>query len=66
MQISTPMQLRDRSTAPAPQMHQDGAASFFDAHPVAEIIRGLVLSSVLWVLLALAVYLVYSMVLSVN
>jgi len=60
MQIST---LRDRSTAPAPQ---NGTASFFEAHPIGEIIRGLFLSSVLWVLLAIAVYMVYSMVLGVS
>jgi len=66
MQISTPMPLRDRSTAPATQTHHNGAASFFDAHPVAEIIRGLFLSSVLWFLLAIAVYFVYSMVLGSN
>lgn len=63
MQIST---LRDRPTAPAPQMHHNGAASFFEAHPIGEIIRGLFLSSLLWVLLAIAVYMVYSMVLGVS
>lgn len=66
MQMSTPMSLRDRSTAPAPQTRSGGTPSFFETHPIGEIIRGLFLSSVLWVLLAIAVYMVYSMVLGVS
>jgi hypothetical protein len=66
MQISTLTFLRDRSTASASQTRPGGTVSFFEAHPVAEIIRGLFLSSVLWVLLALAVYMVYAMVLGSN
>lgn len=37
--------------------------SFFEAHPLGEIVRGLVFSSVLWGLLAVGVYTVYAMVL---
>lgn len=37
--------------------------SFFNAYPVGEMVRGLFLSSILWIFLALAVYTVYSMVL---
>lgn len=66
MQISTPISLRARSTAPARQTRTDGAPSFFEAHPIGEIIRGLFLSSVLWILLAVGVYMVYSMVLGVS
>ena len=37
--------------------------SFFNAYPVGEMVRGLFLSSILWIFLALTVYTVYSMVL---
>ncbi len=37
--------------------------SFFNTYPVGEMVRGLFLSSILWIFLALAVYTVYSMVL---
>jgi hypothetical protein len=37
--------------------------SFFNAYPVGEMVRGLFLSSLLWVFLAMAVYMVYAMVL---
>jgi hypothetical protein len=65
MQISTPpMSLRERSTAPPTQPGDTG--SFLKNHPITEIIRGLVLSSVLWFLLAIGVYAVYTMVLGSN
>jgi hypothetical protein len=35
---------------------------FFDAHPVGEVVRSLFFSSILWMLLAIALYAVYSMV----
>lgn len=41
----------------------DQRHSRFAAHPIGEIIRGLVFSSVLWGLLAVGVYTVYAMVL---
>ena len=66
MQMSTPMSLRARSTAPTPETRTSGTPSFFETHPIGEIIRGLFLSAVLWVLLAIAVYMVYSMVLGVS
>lgn len=63
MQISTFIPLRDRSTAPETSTRPN---AFFTLHPVGEIIRGLFLSSLLWVLLAIAVYMVYSLVLGSN
>lgn len=65
MPISSSMSLRDRASV-SPRTQHDRASSFFEAHPVGEIIRGLFLSSVLWALLAISVYLVYSMVLRSN
>ena len=53
----------DRSTVPEQPTQPN---SFFAVHPVGEIIRGLFLSSLLWVLLAIAVYFVYSLVLGTN
>ncbi len=41
-------------------------SSFFDAHPVGEIVRGIFFSSVLWGLLAVGVYTVYAMVLGTH
>jgi hypothetical protein len=35
---------------------------FFQAHPIGEVIRSLFFSSILWMLLAVALYGVYSMV----
>ena len=37
--------------------------SYFDLHPITEIVRGLVYTSLLWGLLAVGVYAIYSMVL---
>ena len=65
MPISSSMSLRNRSSVQR-QADHSRAASFFETHPVGEIIRGLFLSSALWALLAISVYLVYSMVLSSN
>jgi hypothetical protein len=50
-------QLRHKRTA---------ANDFFTAHPVGEIARSLLLSSVGWVFIVIAVYTVYAMVLSRN
>ena len=36
---------------------------FFDTHPVGEVVRSLFFSSILWMLLAIILYAVYSMVL---
>lgn len=36
--------------------------SYFDVHPLAEVIRGLVFTSVMWGLLAVGVYSIYSIV----
>jgi hypothetical protein len=41
---------------------QREASEFFRRHPVTGIVRGLLFSSVLWVLLAVGVYAVYSIV----
>ena len=37
--------------------------SFFNAYPVGEMVRGLLISALLWTILALGVYTVYAMVL---
>ena len=37
-------------------------SGFFDTYPVADVVRSLVLSSVLWALLAVTVYTVYVMI----
>lgn len=38
-------------------------ASYFDLHPLAEVLRGLIYTSVLWGLLAVGIYSVYSIIL---
>jgi hypothetical protein len=38
------------------------STGFFEAHPVGEVVRSLFFSSILWMLLAIALYAVYSMV----
>ena len=38
------------------------STGFFEAHPVGEVVRSLFLSSILWMLLAIVLYAVYSMV----
>jgi len=40
------------------------ATGFFDVHPIGEILRSLFLSSILWVLIAAGVYMLYSMIVS--
>lgn len=37
-------------------------AGYFDVHPLAEVLRGLVYTSLLWGLLAVGVYTVYAIV----
>jgi hypothetical protein len=39
---------------------------FFTTHPVAEVARSLFFSSILWMLLAIALYAVYTMVVGSN
>jgi|1185.fasta_scaffold822392_1 hypothetical protein len=62
MQTST-LGWRDRSRESGSGQWNGKRQSFFGAHPIGEIIRGLVFSSVLWGLLAAGVYTVYAMVL---
>ena len=38
------------------------STGFFEAHPVGEVVRSLFFSSILWMLLAIVLYAVYSMV----
>jgi len=38
------------------------STGFFEAHPIGEVVRNLFFSSILWMLLAIALYAVYSMV----
>ena len=57
---------RGRNRETRPGQWNDKREGFFDAHPLGEIVRGLVFSSVLWGLLAVGVYTVYAMVLGVH
>jgi hypothetical protein len=41
---------------------QTSSTGFFEAHPVGEVVRSLFFSSILWMLLAIVLYAVYSMV----
>ena len=45
-----------------PGSDRTSSTSFFGAHPVGEVVRSLFFSSILWMLLAVALYAVYSMV----
>lgn len=67
MQTSTLLGWRSRNQEAKPEFswnpRQQG---FFEKHQVGEIVRGLVFSSVLWGLLAVGVYTVYSLVLGVR
>jgi hypothetical protein len=65
MQTST-FGLRNRNGENSSDPWNVKRQSFFDAHPLGEIVRGLVFSSVLWGLLAVGVYTVYAMVLGVR
>jgi hypothetical protein len=62
MQLST-LGWRGRNTESGPGLWNNKQESFFDTHPLGEIVRGVVFSSVLWGLLAVGVYTVYAMVL---
>jgi hypothetical protein len=42
--------------------HRISSTGFFHNHPVGEVVRSLFFSSVLWMLLAITLYAVYSMV----
>ena len=57
---------RSRNTENSSDLCDPKRERFFDAHPLGEIVRGLVFSSVLWGLLAVGVYTVYAMVLGVR
>jgi hypothetical protein len=37
-------------------------ANYFDLHPLADVVRGVLYTSILWCLLAVGVYTVYAMV----
>jgi hypothetical protein len=39
-----------------------GRSGYFDTHPVGEIVRSFFFSSILWMVLAMALYAVYTMV----
>ena len=66
MQASTILSWRSRNREAQPEFSWTRKESFFDKHQVGEIVRGLVFSSVLWGLLAVGVYAVYSMVLGTH
>ena len=63
MQTSTLLSWRNRSHEVKPGCSWNRKESFVAKHQVGEVVRGLVFSSVLWGLLAVGVYAVYSMVL---
>jgi hypothetical protein len=54
---------RDREEELSWPPHQEG---FFEKHQVGQVVQGLVMSSVMWGLLAVGVYAVYSMVLGIH
>jgi hypothetical protein len=45
-----------------PGSDRDSSNSFFGTHPIGEVVRSLFFSSILWMLLAIVLYAVYSMV----
>jgi hypothetical protein len=57
------LQSRDKSFTPRGS-DQASSTGFFEAHPVGEVVRSLFFSSILWMLLAIVLYAVYSMVAS--
>ena len=40
--------------------------NYFDLHPVADVVRGLLYTSVLWGLLAMGVYSIYALILAAH
>lgn len=46
----------------AASTHRSSAAGFFTTHPVLPVLRGLFLSSLLWIFLAFALYGVYTLI----
>jgi hypothetical protein len=63
MQASTLLSWRSRSREAQPEFSWSRSETFLERHQVVGIVRGVVFSSVLWGLLAVGVYAVYSMVL---
>lgn len=55
------LQFRSKELSTHP-VRQDAEQGFFDTHPVGDLVRSLLVSSVLWGLLAFAVYTVYTMI----
>jgi hypothetical protein len=45
-----------------PGSDRTSSTGFFGAHPIGEVVRSLFFSSILWMLLAIVLYAVYSMV----
>jgi hypothetical protein len=45
-----------------PGSDRPSSNGFFESHPIGEVVRSLFLSSILWMLLAIVLYAVYSMV----
>jgi hypothetical protein len=63
MQASTILSWRSRNNHNEQTMWTPNKQSFFERHQVGQIVSGLVMSSVLWGLLAVGVYAVYALVL---
>jgi hypothetical protein len=57
------LQFRSKELADQPLQRSSGV-SFFDAYRIAGLARSLFLSSLLWVFLAFAVYMVYTLIAS--
>lgn len=55
------LQFRSKELS-SPTPRQSLQSGFFDVHPLADIVRSVFLSSLLWVFLAFAVYMVYTMI----
>jgi hypothetical protein len=60
--MQTPTLLMNRYRKPSSPYNQNGG--FFDTYPIRDMVRGLFVSSILWTLLAVTVYIVYTLVLS--
>jgi hypothetical protein len=62
MQSPTLTSLQSRDASFNRTSDRTSLVGFFTTHPVAEVVRSLFFSSILWMLLAIALYAVYTMV----
>jgi len=59
------LQFRSKELS-TPSPRQSLQSGFFDLHPLADIVRSVFFSSLLWAFLAFAVYTVYTMIASTH